>query len=523
MTDERPHRAANRRDVLLAGAGLGAIGLGAGRSWAAPASITEGIVPLPSADVFRRDCQRMVDFGPRLPGHPNHLRFVDFLAREFQQAGLTLGPCDSYAYRRWDPLAFGLEVENGGSFETVPDVAYYVRSHPTPPDGIVGPLVYGGEITEHGPAALGDIPEGSIVVFDGTLPVTTIRELTDPLYIHVPDAEKDAYLARPYKRLWRMPAFPLEAALAKRAAGVVIVVDVSSAMIASNFSPHASSYKPPLPALFVGQDRGDALRRAAKRGSRARLTLSAEWVDCAVPSLTAILPGEIDEVIVVDTHTDGQNFIEENGGMAMLQLAWHFASLPKAERLRRTLVFAGWPGHMSGALPQCAGWVRAHPDLVRRAAAAVTIEHLGAPEWEDGPDTGYGPTGRNEYMNFATTGGVLTDFVEQGFRRFDLRQHGIQRGPGTTTGSVFHETGVPHVGIICGPNYLLGIVENGHMDKLDAELAARQMEMIAELIKRIDKVPAAQPRATDHSLGAHPATGPDTSLRGPCLAGGGSG
>ena len=192
-----------------------------------------------------------------------------------------------------------------------------------------------------------------------------------------------------------------------------------------------------------------------------------------MPSLTAILPGESDEVVVIDTHTDGQNFIEENGGMAMLQLARHFASLPKHQRLRRTLVFAGWPGHMSGALPECAGWVRAHPDLVKRAAAAITIEHLGAPEWEDVPDKGYAPTGRNEYMNFATTGGVLTNLVKDGFRKFDLRQHGIQAGPGTTTGAVFHESGVPHVGIIGGPNYLLGIVKNGHLDKLDAHLAMR--------------------------------------------------
>ncbi len=516
MSQNRPTGVTTRREILFGAGALSSIALAESIAGAVAASPGRDIVPLPTPEIIRRDYQRMVDFGPRLPGHPNHVRFVEFLAREFQQIGLTLGPCDSYAYRRWDPLAYGLDLEDDGTMKPVPNIAYYVRSHPAPPGGITAPLYYGGTIDKNGPTALGEVPAGSIVVFDGKLPQTTIQQLVDPLYIHLPDAEKAEYLSRPYKRLWLMPAFPLEAVLAKGAAGVVIIIDVSDAMIAGNFSPHASHYKPPLPTLFVGNEAGNDLRRLAKLRKRAKLTLDAQWVDCTVPSLTAILPGESDEVVVIDTHTDGQNFIEENGGMAMLQLAGHFASLPKHQRLRRTLVFAGWPGHMSGALPECAGWVRAHPDLVKRAAAAVTIEHLGASEWEDVPGKGYAPTGRNEYMNFATTGGVLTNLVKDGFRKFDLRQHGIQAGPGTTTGAVFHDSGVPHVGIIGGPNYLLGIVKNGHMDKLDTDLATRQTAMIAELLTRIDGLSATVLRSADHTLGAHPALDADTSVRAPC-------
>lgn len=101
-------------------------------------------------------------------------------------------------------------------------------------------------------------------------------------------------------------------------------------------------------------------------------------------------------------------------------------------------------------------------------------------------------------MNFAITGGVLTDLVK-GYRKFDLRQHCIQAGPGTTTGAVFHESGIPHVGIIGGPNYLLGIVKNGHMDKPYADLATRQTAMIAELLMRIDGVSATVLRSADHT------------------------
>ena len=82
-------------------------------------------------------------------------------------------------------------------------------------------------------------------------------------------------------------------------------------MIGGNFSPHDKPYRPALPALFVGHDAGVALRDAANAGKTARLTMHAQWVDCKVPSVTAVLPGESDEAMILDTHTDGQNFIEE--------------------------------------------------------------------------------------------------------------------------------------------------------------------------------------------------------------------
>ncbi|WP_200872649.1 hypothetical protein [Polycyclovorans algicola] len=533
MREDSDHRGITRREVMLGIGGLGALALPAGPLWGAPPAAAANKVPLPSPDTIRHDYQRMVDFGPRLPGHPNHLRFVDMLAREFEALGLTLGPCQHYPYTRWDPLAYGLEVEDGGAFKPVPKVAYYVRSASTPAEGITASLVYGGTLVKSGPTHLGEVPKGSIVVFDAVLPPTTLRKLANPHHLHVPEAQRDDYLDRPYKRLWMTPPFAIEAALARGAAAVIIIMDVSSDMIQDNFSPHSNPYQPPLPALFVGQDTGEAIRRLAKRGARARLTLHAQWNASNVPSLTAILPGSSDEVMIINTHTDGQNFIEENGCMTLVQLARHFASLSGDERLRRTLVFVGWPGHMTGVLPECEGWCRDHPDLMKRAAAAFTIEHLGAPEWEDIPGKGYGPTGRNEYMNFATTGGVLTDYVKEGFAKFDLREHGIQHGPGITTGSIFHESGVPHVGVIGGPNYLLGVVADGHMDKLDADLAARQTAMLAELIKRADRVPAAQLRAGDKTLGLDENASkhkldaelavlrtkpPDDSILGPCLA-----
>src|SRR5436305_12042826 len=71
--------------------------------------------------------------------------------------------------------------------------------------------------------------------------------------------------------------------------------------------------------------------------------------------------------MIVDTHTDGQNFVEENGCITLLHLARYFASLPQREWLRRSVVFAGWPGHMTGEMPEAPGWALAHPELMKRS------------------------------------------------------------------------------------------------------------------------------------------------------------
>ncbi len=459
-------------------------------------------IALPSAADISRDTDRMLAFGPRLPGHPNHARFVDWLEAEFERAGLQILPGESLAYRRWDPHVFTLDVD--GAPGSINRHAYYVRSRPTGREGVVGPLALGGVINQAGPERMGEVPPRAIVVFDASLPAVTLDSMSRGIrtpYLHLPNESVDAYLSRPYRRLWLTPDFPMEVPAARGAAGVVIVMDVSSDVIAGNYSPHHSAYKPPLPALFVGQEEGSLLREFAKAGATARLTLDAEWVDCTVRTVNALLPGKSDEVIILNTHTDGQNFIEENGCLTLLQLARHFASLPEGERLHRSVVFVGWPGHMTGELPEAQGWISANPQLMARAAAAVTIEHLGAPEWEVVPGKGYCPTGRNEYMNMATTRGVLMDLVIDGIRKHDLHCHGVQPGPGVTVGSAFHRAGIPHMGCIAGPNYLLGVVGNGHRDKHDAALAARQTAMLAELIRSIDGISTEVLRAGDASLG----------------------
>jgi hypothetical protein len=200
--------------------------------------------------------------------------------------------------------------------------------------------------------------------------------------------------------------------------------------------------------------------------------------------------------------------VEENGGVAFVHLARYFGSLPRAKRLRRTLVFAAWPGHFSNDLPQAGGWISAHKDIVRRAAAALTVEHLGCSEWTDSTAAGYEATGRAELFAVWTTQGEMFNLTRDSVIAHDLPRTALLRPPAQFgVGGPFQTAGVPQIGAIAGPEYLLTISPSSDMPKLDANLAARQIAWLADLTTRIDPVPASTLRQGDPTLGSPSSTG----------------
>jgi hypothetical protein len=326
-------------------------------------------------------------------------------------------------------------------------------------------------------------------------------------------------MAIDYKRSWIMPGIgvPLAPFEGMGAAGVVFIVNSSWEALDGNYLPFDRGHEP-LPALYVDRDTGDSLRAQTAARPQARLTLTATRTTVKVPSVTAVLPGESDETVILNTHTDGQGFAEENGGVAFVHLARHFGSLPPGQRLKRTLVFAAWPGHMSGGMPELEGWMAAHPDLVERAAAAMTIEHLGCTEWLDTVERGFHPTGENEVFGVWVSQGRLFEATRDALiatgdamARTALLRPPVQFG----VGGAFQQAGVPQIGAIAGPEYLLTIKPNGDMDKLDAKLAATQTAWLADILRRIDPISAEELRAGDPTLGSSAPTG-DESTKSAC-------
>lgn len=495
-------------------------------------------IGLPSPQRMRADFQTMVDFGPRLTGSEPHNLYVEWLEREFAKAGCELLPCDVYETSRWLAEDVRLNVLEGAGAGSVNVASYFPRSQQTPPGGVTGPLVYGGTMPvlslngsdlgalqaalERYPddvsswaagvsGSIGSGAQGSVMLVDLPMPPPLTQGiLASGVTYYNGQGETVADLAtEDYKRLWTVPGLvlPLASFTAMGVAGVVFIVDASYQALAGCYAPFEWQNEG-VPALYVDRDTGAKLRTLAAGKPKSRLTLTATRRTVPTATVNAVLPGASKEVIIFNTHTDGTGFVEENGAVGFVQLARYFGSLPPSKRLKRTLVFAAWPGHFSNDLPQAGGWIKTHKEIVDRAAAALTLEHLGCSEWNDSTDSGYHPTGRAELFAIWATQGQMSNLVQQTVIDHDLPRTAVLRPPVQFgVGGPFQTAGVPQIGAIAGPEYLLTVSPSSDMEKLDAALAARQVAWLADLVTRLDPVPAATLREGDPTLGAPSSTG----------------
>jgi hypothetical protein len=490
------------------------------------------VVALPSPHQVRDEFTRMVEFGPRLTASDPHEAYIGWLEDEFERAGLDVIAPDPYTTDRWLAERFALDILDGAAAGPIDVATYYPRSQQTPAGGTTGPLVYGGvapapsingadigslqaalarypdEVASWAQGLTGTLaggPQGSILLVDLPMPVPLTSGAFLPLatYLNWDGHTVADWAVSDYKRIWIEPGLsvPLAPFQQLGAAGVVFIVDASIEALRGGYLPFTHGFEP-LPALYVDRDTGRRLRAVAAGRPSTRLTLTASRQKASTRAVTAVLPGTSSETLIFNTHTDGQGFAEENGGVAFVQLARHFASLPPQRRLRRTLVFAAWPGHMVADLPQTQGWIDAHPGLVGKAAAALTIEHLGCSEWLDTIDRGYHRTGEAELFGIWTTQGRMFDLTRATIVAHDVPRAALLRPPVQFgVGAAFQSSGVPQIGAIAGPEYLLTVSPDGDLDKLDEKLAARQIAWIADLARRIDGVAAADLRQGDPTLG----------------------
>jgi hypothetical protein len=155
----------------------------------------------------------------------------------------------------------------------------------------------------------------------------------------------------------------------------------------------------------------------------------------------------------------------------------------------------------------------------------MTIEHLGCSEWVDNAERGFHPTGEHETFGVWVSQGKLFEATRDALvatggamARTALLRPPVQFG----VGGAFQTAGVPQIGAIAGPEYLLTIKRNGDMEKLDERLAAAQTAWLADILRRIDPISAEQLRAGDPTLGSF-RPGENESTRSSCGPAGAAG
>ena len=364
-----------------------------------------------------------------------------------------------------------------------------------------GPLVHGGSIAE--PRLPGDL-SGSILYLDAPAPSLPFEEwyANPSLY-----GDIDAFPRSVSHSAGQIVTAPDLTPFAERGVRGVILgwTNISEAQAKDQYLPFNRPMQP-IPGLWVGPAAAERLRALARDGARARLTLDAELTPNAVSrTIWAELPGASRELLIVNTHTDGPNAVEENGPIAVLALARRLSLLSQSQR-RRSVLFLLASGHFVG--PQAAsteGFLDRHPDVVERAVAALTIEHLGAMEWTDQPGRGYAPTGRQELSLFLTRDSKLACLAlavarnSRDGRGAVIQPRALRHFFGE--GRPLAAAGVPVVGFLPVPSYLLSGPADGHIDKLDPDVMHAQIEMLADLLDRLDAAAPARSGATNDRAG----------------------
>ncbi|TVX91530.1 Zn-dependent exopeptidase M28 [Cohnella terricola] len=462
------------------------------QSWTRPvklpadmnAAIEDSI--LDSSAVMLRNIETMNAFGSRTTGSEGHNRFVVWLERQVTDMGFTVHR-DNYAFDRWDEKSSSFFIEE----DEIRISSVFPYSGVTDDEGVSGELVYtkrgdytkaSGKIAVVEIENIANLPMGLLMNVRGAFPEKTGLVTSDGDLV-VTAALKEAHLEKAKEH------------------GVLAVILVwkgaSDDKLRKEYVPFTSDYAG-IPAVWVNATEGQKVIRAARAHQAGTVRLQAELQKNApTESFYVKIEGKNkQEAILVNTHTDGVNAIEENGAVGMLSMLRYLRHEPP----ERTMVFAFVTGHFR--LPEFKGtsqatstWLQAHPELWdgreghMRAVAGITVEHLGSMEWKDDGEGRYGPTGlistEYTYAGNERMGAIWLKAVEEKSRTRTVVLRGHNRFQFGESQPLF-EAGIPVIGFIPMPDYLLVDRESREMDKFDVKLMREQIVSLLKAVKLVD-------------------------------------
>ena len=501
--------------------------------------------------------EQLVGFGTRYTGSSGHGAYVDWLAGQLSAVPGFRMRTDRLTFSRWLAREFALTVSvpaSAGRSGPVPLTYYYPYSGQTPPGGVTGRLVDLGFYPAGQPArqrlhqgVLGAGP-GGIALVRAVPPEFSLDVAQTPTGGYVPGQisamaaiDYAAYAAALTNPIFQGIFEPVPLLDAKNAGVLGVVVawtGLPDDEVVNQYNPFTTSYPaasglpapgdPGCPAVWVGDSTGTELAGLAAGGqATATLVLTADiTVGAATETVWGWLEGSgnTGQNIIINTHTDGPNATEENGGLGLLALARHLAALPSRNR---DMYFALVTGHFQ--LPQFSStivnlahpeigqaavstWMLDHPHIYQAAVLGVTAEHLGATMWTDNPETGqYVAAGGSEWSATYTVPRKVLSLVNAEKDAYLSAVRAVNAAgwpdypvatvrPGmfpayVGEGSSLYAAGLGTVSLCPSPTYLLqaGDAQQPQLldlDKLDQRLMYGQILALARTIGTLDALPA---------------------------------
>jgi hypothetical protein len=494
------------RRGLATAAGGTAVGLLAGRP--SPAAASWPARSLTDADARRVDPMQFMsvaqlrewqaaldDIGLRATGSAVHAKYADGLAERLQRIGVSHVRTEGVPLKRWQPSRWSLDVVGGAGAGPVPVAAYVPYSGQTPAGGVTAPLALA--------PAPGTI--GLLSIPSEPLPYAAF----DALDWGAPAEPRSAPGHAPadlYIRSWLSQGL-VEDALQRfqgtGVAGLIMILDLPAEAAQGMYMPyHGVLYD--MPALFVDRDVGARLQQVAAGGGGVRLVLEANVQQVTTPNVYGVIPGSSEELVILESHHDGTNGVEENGCEAILAMSQYLARLPRCSLPRTVLVLLS-TGHFAGNALGTETFIDVHrDDLIRRTAAALTVEHFGALAWLPGANGKFELNGEYELGGcFAAPFDAVIDPARAALQQARVTEDRVMRPFGTDTRSpdglvwpgdgegFWTMAGLPSTNFITGPTYLLnaGISVERFID-IDA--LRRQAIAFTNLTLDLTRVPLEQ-------------------------------
>ncbi|MBQ7117671.1 MAG: hypothetical protein IJN88_05615 [Clostridia bacterium] len=440
----------------------------------------------------------MNSFGTRLTGSKGHNDFIKWIKEEIDKMDIPVYS-DPFWFRRWEEKNSSIEIYDGDEKISIPVSSAYPYSGETSADGITEELVYVRNVK--------DIPKttGKIAVFN----VANINFLPSEIAFDKRSSyPENVVLEKKYEgpviTSFVQCFYGILSKLTKAKAVILIWKGLHDDMIEGQYLSFIADYQN-IPMLWVNETNGKRIIEAAKENKKAKLVLEAEIEEHAyTESFYCIIKGKNQkENVIVNTHTDGTNCVEENGPIALLELMRNMKdSVPE-----RTHIFVFTTGHFrlphfedirTGAFQSASRWLAMHRELWDgkgehfRCVANLTIEHLGCLEWRD-IDGEYKYTGRPE-IDLVYTGNKFMDKLyidtvkeRKTVRTMTLRGHNaLHFGEGQN----FFTMGIPEISLVPAPYYLCVVSDSHEMEKFDIDLMTEQTETFAKLIEKLENISA---------------------------------
>jgi hypothetical protein len=288
----------------------------------------------------------------RFPGTTADFEGVKYMVDEFKRLGLKVYDVPYTLPTDWRPTGWSASYESKDGHIDLATIFVASGTKPTPAEGITAEAVWVGVGAESDFAGK-DVKGKAVIIYSVFVPGGRSHSASD-----------------------RANLFNSNARAAAK--GAAFIIDVMAVPGNGQFQPEGGIRT--VTQMTLSQDEGFALRDRLDAGEKINITLHLD-----VPPLTniqtawhyAVLPGETDEQIQFQMHTDGyfQAAEDNNGGMAAgLELARHYAKLPKHSR-RRTMVWIMFPDHhhgevahgMKGGINEIWPW--------DKVALKLTLEH----------------------------------------------------------------------------------------------------------------------------------------------------